>query len=157
MLQWDRKTHIEFQVTGLKVKVIITHKQTIISSAKAMNIFQCKYFLLHIPTVDEKREVNAERWVERSKVNLPATFWVHLFSDRISWHILVSISSYFVYRFRMIIERCQKVLWQTVIGQGQSRPLSESAWWLSRFKCILPVRALYVCVLLSTSDNFSLF
>ena len=38
VLQHDRKTHIEFQVTRLKVKVIMSHKQTIISSAMAMNV-----------------------------------------------------------------------------------------------------------------------
>ena len=74
-----RNTHIEFQVTRLKVKVIMTHKQTIVSSAIAL-----KFFNLHIPTVDEKRELHVELLVKRSKVNLSATFWVHLFSDRIS-------------------------------------------------------------------------
>ena len=65
-----------------------------------------KDFLLHIPTMDEKRELQVELWIKRSKVNLPATFWVHLFSDRISEHILVSFSSYFVHRFRMMKETC---------------------------------------------------
>ena len=62
----------------------MTHKQTIISSAITINVFNVKtsYFLL--PTVDEKRELHAELWVKRSKVNLSATFKVHLFSDRIS-------------------------------------------------------------------------
>ena len=47
VLHHDRKTHIEFQVTRLKVKVIMTHKQTIISSAIARNVFNVKtsYFL----------------------------------------------------------------------------------------------------------------
>ena len=54
VLQHDRKAHIEFQVNLLKVKVIMNHKQSIMSSAIAMNIFNV-VFLLHI-TVDEKRE-----------------------------------------------------------------------------------------------------
>ena len=47
VLYHDRKTHIEFQVTCLKIKVIMTHKQTIISSAIAMDIFNVKtsYFI----------------------------------------------------------------------------------------------------------------
>ena len=47
VLQHDRKTHIEFLVTRLKVKVIMTHKQTIISSAIAMNVVNVKtsYFI----------------------------------------------------------------------------------------------------------------
>ena len=41
------KAHIESQVTRLKVKVIMTHKQTIISGAMAMNVFNVKtsYFI----------------------------------------------------------------------------------------------------------------
>ena len=67
--------------------------------------FQCfKDFLLHIPTIDEKRELQVELWVKRSKVNLPATFRVHLCSDRISEHNLVSFWSYLVHRFRMMKE-----------------------------------------------------
>ena len=46
--------------------------------------FQCKDFLLHITTVDEKRKLHVELWVKRSKINLPVTFRLHLFSDRIS-------------------------------------------------------------------------
>ena len=42
--QHDRKTHVEIQVTRLKVKVIMTHKQTIISSAIAMNVFNVNTF-----------------------------------------------------------------------------------------------------------------
>ena len=47
VLQHDTKTHIEFQVTRLKVKVIMSHEQTIISSAIAINIFNVKtsYFI----------------------------------------------------------------------------------------------------------------
>ena len=47
VLHHDRKTHIVFQVTCLKVKVIMTDKQTIISSAIAMNIFNVNtyYFI----------------------------------------------------------------------------------------------------------------
>ena len=46
-LHHDRKTHIEFPVIRLKVKVIMTHKQTIISSSIAMNVFNVKtsYFI----------------------------------------------------------------------------------------------------------------
>ena len=61
----------------------MSYKQTIISSAIA-DCFQCKDFLLHIPTVDERRELHDDFGVKRSKVNLPATFCLHLFSDRIS-------------------------------------------------------------------------
>ena len=41
------KEHKEFQVTRLKVKVIMTHKQTIISSAIAMDVFNeyTSYFI----------------------------------------------------------------------------------------------------------------
>ena len=50
VLHHDRKTHIEFQFTRLKVKVIMTQKQTItcISSVIAMNLFNIKtsYFIL---------------------------------------------------------------------------------------------------------------
>ena len=46
VLQHDRKAHIEFQVTRLKVKVIMTHKQTIISIAIAMNVFNVKTFYI---------------------------------------------------------------------------------------------------------------
>ena len=47
VLQHDRKIYIEFQVTLLKVKVIYSLKQTIISSAIAMNVFNVKtsYFI----------------------------------------------------------------------------------------------------------------
>ena len=47
VLHHDRKTHIEFQVTRLEVKVIMTHKQTIISSAITMNVVNVKtsYFI----------------------------------------------------------------------------------------------------------------
>ena len=38
----------------------MTRKQTIISSAIAMNVL-CKDFLLHIPTIDEKRELHVAR------------------------------------------------------------------------------------------------
>ena len=62
----------------------MSYKQTIISSAIAMNVFNVKYCLLHIPTEDEKRELHVDFGVKRSKVNLPVTFWLHLFSDRIS-------------------------------------------------------------------------
>ena len=43
----DRKTHIEFKVTRLKVKVIMSYKQTIISSAIAMDVFNVNtsYFI----------------------------------------------------------------------------------------------------------------
>ena len=51
----------------------------------------------------------------------------------------------------------QHLLGQTVIDQGQIKPLPESGWWLCRFWCILPGRGLYVSVLLSISDDFSLF
>ena len=51
----------------------------------------------------------------------------------------------------------QKVLRPTVIYLGQLRPLSESTWCLCRFQYIEPGRALYACVLLSISDDFSLF
>ena len=60
-------------------------------------------FLLHIQTVDEKRELHIEFWVKKSKVNLPMTFWLHLFSVRISLHF-----SYFVHRCRTLKERFQK-------------------------------------------------
>ena len=79
--QHGRKTHKEFNATSLKVKIIMAHKQTIISSAIAMNVFNIKILLiyiiyknLHIPMVDEKREPYVELLVKRSKVNLPATF-----------------------------------------------------------------------------------
>ena len=71
------------KVTRLKVKVIVSHKKSIISSEIAMHVLNIKDFLLHIPTVDEKRELRVELWVKRAKVYLPATFWLHLFSDRI--------------------------------------------------------------------------
>ena len=47
VLHHNRKTHIEFQVTRLKVKVIMNHKQTIISRAIAMNVLNVKtsYFI----------------------------------------------------------------------------------------------------------------
>ena len=47
VLQYDRKAHNGFQVTRLKVKVIMTHKQTIISSAIAINVFNVNtsYFI----------------------------------------------------------------------------------------------------------------
>ena len=54
--------------------------------------------------MDKKRKLHIELWVKRSKVNLQATFWVHLFFDRISKQILVSSSSYFVYSLRMMKE-----------------------------------------------------
>ena len=37
------------------------------------------------------------------------------------------------------------------------RRLSESAGWFCRFECLVLGRVLYVCVLLSISDDFSLF
>ena len=40
----DRNTHIEFQVTRLKFRVIMTHKQTIISNEIAMNVFNANLF-----------------------------------------------------------------------------------------------------------------
>ena len=93
ILQHDRKTHIEFQVTRLKVKVIMSHKETIISSAIAINIFNEKtsYNVLHIPKVDEKRERHVELWFKRSKVNLPVTFWLPFFLTgylNTSWSVL---------------------------------------------------------------------
>ena len=51
VLQHDRKAHIELQVTRLKVKIIKTRTQTIISSAKAMNVVNVE----NIPTVYGKR------------------------------------------------------------------------------------------------------
>ena len=47
VLQHDRKTHIKFQVTHSKVKVIVSYKQTIIASAIAMNVFNVNtsYFI----------------------------------------------------------------------------------------------------------------
>ena len=46
-MQHIRKTHIEFQVTHLKVKVIMTDYQTIKSSAMAMTVFSenTSYFI----------------------------------------------------------------------------------------------------------------
>ena len=49
-----------------------------------MNVLNVKDFLLQIPLVDEKSELHVELLVNSSKVNLLATFWVHLFSDRVS-------------------------------------------------------------------------
>ena len=49
-----------------------------------------------------------------------------------------------------------KVWGQTVIDQCHLRPLSKSASWLCQFQSIVPGRALYICVLLSISDDFSL-
>ena len=40
---------------------------------------QCKDFLLHIPTVDDKRELHVELCVKRTKVNFLATFWLYSF------------------------------------------------------------------------------
>ena len=88
------------------VKVIMTHKQTIISCVIAMNVFNVNTYYLIFLTKDDMWELHNELWVKRSKVNLPATFWVHLFSDRISEHILVSSSSYFAHRFGMMKETC---------------------------------------------------
>ena len=47
VLQDDKKAHIKSQVTRPKVKVLKTHKQTIISSAIAINVFNVKasYFM----------------------------------------------------------------------------------------------------------------
>ena len=84
VLQHDKKTHIEFQVTRVKVKVIMTHKQTIIFNAIAMNVFNVNTYTSDL-TVDEKRELHVKLRVERSKVNITATFWVNLYSDRISY------------------------------------------------------------------------
>ena len=47
------------------VKVILTHKQ---NQCNSYECFQFKDFLLHILTVDEKRELHVELWVKRSKV-----------------------------------------------------------------------------------------
>ena len=46
---------MEFQVTRLKVKVIMCYKQTIISSAIAMNVFNINtsYFMAHSPVMCE--------------------------------------------------------------------------------------------------------
>ena len=84
----------------------MSYKQTIISSAIAMTVFNEKNFLLHIPTVDENRELHVDFGVKRSKVNLPATFCLHLFSDRISLDISARVSSYFVHRSMTMKERC---------------------------------------------------
>ena len=69
--------------------------------------------------MDEKRELHVELWVKRSKVNLPATFWVHLFSARISDHILVSFIPTLYTDSGGWKKHARKVLWQTVIDQGQ--------------------------------------
>ena len=47
VLHHDRKKQIEFRVTRFKVKVIMSQKQAIISSAIAMNVFNVKtsYFI----------------------------------------------------------------------------------------------------------------
>ena len=42
-------------------------------------------FLLQIRKIIGKRKPNIDLWVKRSKVNLPATFWLHFLSDRISF------------------------------------------------------------------------
>ena len=59
--------HTYSQVTCLKVKVITFHKQTIFL-VHSYECFQCKYFLLHMPTVDEKKELHVELLVKMSKV-----------------------------------------------------------------------------------------
>ena len=64
VLQHDRGKQIKYQVTRFKAKVIISHKQTSISSAIAMNVFKVD-FLLNIPTVEEKRELHVEFCVKR--------------------------------------------------------------------------------------------
>ena len=76
VLHHDRKTLIEFQVTSLKVKVIMTHKQTNIIGAIAMNAFNTKtsYFIFQTKRGRRGGGLHVKLWVKRSKVNLPETF-----------------------------------------------------------------------------------
>ena len=41
-------------------------------------------FLLHIQKINGERKPDFDLWVEMSKVNIPATLWLHFLSDRIS-------------------------------------------------------------------------
>ena len=41
-------------------------------------------FLLHIQKINGERKPNFDIWVQGSKVNFPATLWLHFLSDRIS-------------------------------------------------------------------------
>ena len=60
-------------------------------------------FLLHIQKINGERKPNIDPWVERSKVNIPATLWLHFLSDRISLLLKITDASTFVNRWRMMI------------------------------------------------------
>ena len=79
-----RNTSIKKQVNILKVKVTMTQQRSIFASAASL-IFACIIgILLTIHKINRKRKPNIDLWVKRSKVNLPATLWLHFISDRIS-------------------------------------------------------------------------
>ena len=65
----------------------MTKKQTIISSAIAMIVFNIKTSYFIFQQKMKSGSYMSSFGVIRSKLNLPATFWVHSFSDRISEHI----------------------------------------------------------------------
>ena len=69
---------------------------------------QCLSFVLHIQTINGKKKPHNDFWVKRSKVNLPATFWLHFISNRISLRLLITDTSDFVKIWRMMIGRHSK-------------------------------------------------
>ena len=53
-------------------------------------------FLLQIQKINEKRKPHNDFGVKRSKVNLPATYWLHFISERKSLRLLITDTSDFV-------------------------------------------------------------
>ena len=64
---------------------------------------QCLSFVLHIQTINGKKKPHHDFWVKRSKVNLPATFWLPLISNWISLQLLITDTSDFVKIWGMMI------------------------------------------------------